>query len=314
MTKDKVLSYENCKDGDKIIFTNGTGVNKEGGKVITDASLNGDFIFRKELIIKRCCKNKVIHSFSNKNLNYYGDIKNSFKTKYSYDKVIGEKVWIEKPIKDFIQIPEVDLSQRLFITNDYKSDSENVLQSDIDELCVSAEVMLSASGKTGNGTINSIIDRTGRATRIGRIKVSNSKLERKLYHNFRGTISLTVSGSVKNEGKRNAHICVGILSNVKEASQEEIKFVQENNVQIDSNVTESKVEVKSKLLQSMENKLNNQNIVDEKNKNVKKETISKPSTLMRKMMDSLLEKEKPQAKESTLLNELKSACGTLFND
>lgn len=160
MTKDKVLSYENCKDGDKIIFTNGTGVNKEGGKVITDASLNGEFIFRKELIIKRCYKNKVIHSFSNKNLNYYGDIKNSFKTKYSYDKVIGEKVWIEKPIKDFIQIPEVDLSQRLFITNDYKSDSENVLQSDIDELCVSAEVMLSASGKTGNGTINSIIDKT----------------------------------------------------------------------------------------------------------------------------------------------------------
>lgn len=314
MTKNKVLSYENCKDGDKIIFTNGTGVNKEGGKVITDASLNGEFIFRKELIIKRCYKNKVIHSFSNKNLNYYGDIKNSFKTKYSYDKVIGEKVWIEKPIKDFIQIPEVDLSQRLFITNDYKNDSENVLQSDIDELCVSAEVMLSASGKTGNGTINSIIDKTGRATRIGRIKVSNSKLERKLYHNFRGTISLTVSGSVKNEGKRNAHICVGILSNVKEASQEEIKFVQENNVQIDSNVTESKVEVKSKLLQSMENKLNNQNIVDEKNKNVKKETISKPSTLMRKMMDSLLEKEKPQAKESTLLKDLKSACGSLFND
>lgn len=314
MTKDKVLSYENCKDGDKIIFTNGTGVNKEGGKVITDASLNGEFIFRKELIIKRCYKNKVIHSFSNKNLNYYGDIKNSFKTKYSYDKVIGEKVWIEKPIKDFIQIPEVDLSQRLFITNDYKSDSENVLQSDIDELCVSAEVMLSASGKTGNGTINSIIDRTGRATRIGRIKVSNSKLERKLYHNFRGTISLTVSGSVKNEGKRNAHICVGILSNVKEASQEEIKFVQENNIQIDSNVTESKVEVKSKLLQSMENKLNNQNIVNEKNKNVKKETISYPSTLMKKMMDSLLEKEKPQAKESTLLKDLKSACGSLFND
>lgn len=314
MTKDKVLSYENCKDGDKIIFTNGTGVNKEGGKVITDASLNGEFIFRKELIIKRCYKNKVIHSFSNKNLNYYGDIKNSFKTKYSYDKVIGEKVWIEKPIKDFIQIPEVDLSQRLFITNDYKSDSENVLQSDIDELCVSTEVMLSASGKTGNGTINSIIDKTGRATRIGRIKVSNSKLERKLYHNFRGTISLTVSGSVKNGGKRNAHICVGILSNVKEASQEEIKFVQENNIQIDSNITESKVEVKSKLLQSMENKLNNQNIVDEKNKNVKKETISYPSTLMRKMMDSLLEKEKPQAKESTLLKELKSACGSLFND
>ena len=174
--------------------------------------------------------------------------------------------------------------------------------------------MLSASGKTGNGTINSIIDKTGRATRIGRIKVSNSKLERKLYHNFRGTISLTVSGSVKNGGKRNAHICVGILSNVKEASQEEIKFVQENNIQIDSNVTESKVEVKSKLLQSMENKLNNQNIVDEKNKNVKKETISYPSTLMRKMMDSLLEKEKPQAKESTLLKDLKSACGSLFND
>lgn len=298
MTKDKVLTYENCKDGDKLIFTDGIGINEEGGKVITDASLNGEFVFRKEVITKN-----------------------------------DKKVWIEKSIKDFIQIPEVDMTQRLFITSDYQniavSDSTNayeILQSNMDTLCVATEVLLSVLGKTGYGNIAAIVDRTGKSAKGGKIKVSNSVLERKLYNGCRGIVSSTVSGLIKNQDtKRNAYVCVGILSDIKEATQEEIKIAQEINAKLDT--TKAKTEVKSvhkgsKLLQSIENSLNNQNIKEVKeDKEVKQENKDKKtSVLMQKLLakysnktslfKEIIKKEEPKAKESSLLEKLRSANGS----
>lgn len=76
VTKDDVIYYKDVKEGDILQFVNGIGTNKEGGKAITKANINGEFIIGFE----------------------------------------RRKAYVVKSIESSVVVPEIDYSTRLLVT------------------------------------------------------------------------------------------------------------------------------------------------------------------------------------------------------
>ena len=275
VTKDDVIYYKDVKEGDILQFVNGIGTNKEGGKAITKANINGEFIIGFE----------------------------------------RRKAYVVKSIESSVVVPEIDYSTRLLVTAEdnwtqkaFGRNSENEL-SYIDQIMNEGfEIKLKSDKKAIE--VN---------TSLCPIKYkSQTTLEdNMLYKDLKGTISKSIMGFTSRHKK----VALLIVSNVETMQQEEVEELEQKVITETKENIQVKTEVKSvhkgsKLLQAMRNNLNNQNI--EENKEVKKD--KKPLTLMEKILakysnkaslfNEIIKKEEPKAKESSLLEKLRSAKGS----